>query len=336
VQALTVVPAGADPGLAGGLAIGTDVNTIAGLLHGENALFPLTTTSAPTPGGPVMSGMFSQGRPGGAVDTTRGTPAKCLDAAGDGSANGTKVQLWTCLNDASQNWTIQPSGTIQINGACLAVQGSAPVPPNGAKLQLWSCNGTANQRWHQGPGNTLVNGAGGKCLDDPNASVTNGIQLQLWTCNGGKQQAWPLPVAQAPPAPPATGPVYSVLKQADTQVPCLQDPGGSTTGGTAVQLWTCFANTTQSWTLQADGTFRDTGLCLDTSGGGTTNGTQVVLNTCSGGSSQVWQPGPNDTLVSKAAGKCLDDPNSNNVNGATLQIWTCNGGLNQEWRLPAV
>lgn len=338
VQALTVLPPGEPgPAGAGGLLLGTDVNTIAGVFHGENALFPLTTTSAQTPGGPIMSGMFSDGRPGGAVSTTKGPPAVCLDAANDGSANGTKVQLWTCLNDASQNWTIQPDGTIRINGACLTPQGTGSILPNGAKLQLWHCFGGASQKWHQPTGgNTLVNGAGGRCMDDPNSSTTKGTQLQIWSCNGGQQQTWPLPVAQAPPPPPATGPVYSVLRQADTQVPCLQDPGGSGASGTAVQLWTCFQNTTQSWTPQSNGTIKNNGLCLDTSGGRTANGTQVVLDTCSGAASQVWTPTVNHALVNKASGTCLDDPNSNTVNGATIQIWSCSGGLNQQWRMPAV
>jgi hypothetical protein len=335
VHALTVLPAGASPSLAGGLLLGTDVNTVGGAFHSENALFPLTTTTVQAPGGPVMSGMFSQGRPGGSAGTTQGSAAQCVDAANDGSANGTKVQFWTCLNDAAQNWTIQPDGTIRINGACLAVAGSTQIPPNGAKIQLWACNGASNQQWRQGQGNTLVNGAGGKCLDDPNASTTNGIQLQLWTCNGGKQQTWPLPVAQAPPPPPPTGPVYSALEQTGGQVPCLDDPGGSTTSGTLVQLWTCLENSDQTWTISSNGTIQVSGLCLDTQGGATSNGTPVVLNAC-GKSSQVWRPASNHSLVNQAAGKCLDDTDSNTANGADLQIWSCTGGLNQQWRLPAL
>ncbi|HEY3734181.1 MAG TPA: ricin-type beta-trefoil lectin domain protein [Streptosporangiaceae bacterium] len=336
VQDLTPIPPGTPSDTAGGLLLGTDVSTIGGAFHGENALFPLTTATAPTPGGPIPSGMFSLGRIGGLDETNQGKPAMCIDDAVDSSKEGTKVQFWTCLNDASQNWAIQPNGTVQVNGQCLAVAGSAKVPANGAKIQIWACNGASNQQWHQGAGNTLVNGADGKCLDDPSASTTKGTQLQLWTCNGGGQQVWPLPAAQAPPPPPARGMLFSGELQADTQVPCLQDPNGSTTSGTAVQMWTCIEYPAEQWTLASNGTVQIDGLCLDTTGGGTVNGTQVVLDTCTGGASQIWTAGSKYALVNKAAGKCLDDTNSNTANGATIQIWACNGGLNQEWRLPTI
>ncbi len=130
--------------------------------------------------------------------------------------------------------------------------------------------------------------------------------------------------------------MYSALLQPDSQVPCVTDPGSSTAGGTAVQLWICTEDTSQNWTMESDGTVQINGLCLDTAGAATSNGTAVVLNSCSGSSSQVWQPGPNDTLVNKAAGACLEDTSSNTSNGAPLQIGSCTGGLNQQWRLPAV
>jgi hypothetical protein len=337
VQALVPVPAGTSPGLPnGGLLLGTDVNLIGGGFHSENALFPGTTTTAQTPGGPIPSGMFSQGRVGGLDETSRGFAARCVDAAGNGSANGTKVQFWTCMNDASQNWTLGPGGTIQINGKCLdAAGGSSRVPPNGTKVQLWSCSGGSNQQWHQGTGGALVNGNGGKCLDDPSASMTNGVQLQLWSCTGSGQQTWPLPVAQAPPPPPVSGPVNSALLQTDSQIPCLDDPAGSTASGTSVVISECRENPEQIWTIQPDGTIRTGGLCLDTAGGATGNGTPVALDSCNGNRSQMWQPGPNYALVNKASGTCLDVAGSNTTNGAPVQIWACNGGLNQQWRLPA-
>ena len=31
----------------------------------------------------------------------------CLDASGFGTANGTKIQLWQCLNGANQKWTLR-------------------------------------------------------------------------------------------------------------------------------------------------------------------------------------------------------------------------------------
>ncbi|MYW21356.1 hypothetical protein GT039_38800, partial [Streptomyces sp. SID2955] len=31
---------------------------------------------------------------------------KCLDVTGNNSANGTRLQLWTCSGGANQKWTL--------------------------------------------------------------------------------------------------------------------------------------------------------------------------------------------------------------------------------------
>ena len=58
-----------------------------------------------SPGGSIPSGMFSQGRLGGTPGSTTGVAAMCVDDAGDSSVPGTAVQLATCTNGPSQNWT---------------------------------------------------------------------------------------------------------------------------------------------------------------------------------------------------------------------------------------
>ncbi|HEV2450329.1 MAG TPA: ricin-type beta-trefoil lectin domain protein [Streptosporangiaceae bacterium] len=335
VQSLTPYPAGAFPGSGGGLIIGTDVSSIGGAAHSELAMFPLASTSSQTPGGPIMSGMFSTGRIGGLDETNQGIPDMCVD---DSTQPGNPVQLSTCLDNDEQNWTIEPDGTIQNNGLCLDTQNQGTT--SGTPVVASPCSpGTTSQQWLPGTGNTLANQASGLCLDDPGASTTSGAQLDIATCDGSIQQSWPLPVAQAPPPPPPAGPVFSALVQSSTQPPCLTDKGGRAKPGAAVVLSTCLGQATQNWIAEADGTFRINGLCLDTSGGGTSVGTPVVLNTCNGGTSQVWTPGTPGTdnqLVQQASGLCLDDPGSNTANGTQLQIYSCSGGGNQQWWLPTV
>jgi Ricin-type beta-trefoil lectin domain/Domain of unknown function (DUF5122) beta-propeller len=337
VESLTPVPAGTVSGFGGGLLVGTDVQTIGGTFHGENALFPLTSTAAQAPGGPIPSGMFSLGRPGGQAGTTSGRAAMCVDDTGNSAATGNPVDFYTCRNQASQNWTVEPDGTIQINGMCMDVIGSPTAPPNGTKIDLGSCNGAATQHWQAGPGNTLVNHADGKCLDDPAASTSNGTQLQVWNCNGNVQQVWPLPAAQAPPPPPPTGPVSSQLVESSTAVPCMDDTAGAATPGTPVEISDCLENSQQAWTVESDGTIRIQGLCLDTAAGGTAGGTPVVLNTCNGSATQVWAyGGSSHALTNRGANECLAIPGSGAVKGTQLQIASCNGASNEAWRLPAV
>jgi len=334
VDSLVLFPAGSYAGSNGGLLVGTNVSSIGGVYHAQNALFPLTDASQHTSGGPIMSGIFSQGRLGGTDESTAGVAAMCVDDAGDGSAAGTTVQLTTCQNDAEQNWVIEPDGTIRINGLCLDTSGGAIAP--GTPVVLGTCTGTGTQVWSQGPGSSLVNQASGLCLTDPGGSTTNNTPLQIAACDGSIQEAWPLPSAQAPPAPPPTGGVYLSKEQANGDVPCLDNSGGAAIAGSKIVLQACVGAKPEQWTAAADGTLRSFGMCLDTAGGGTSQGTLMVLNTCTGSGTQVWTPGPNGRLVNQASGLCLDDPGSNTNNGTQLDIWACTGGSNQHWWLPEV
>jgi O-glycosyl hydrolase len=132
----------------------------------------------PGPGGGTISGPI-----------TSGITGKCVDDYLNSSTNGSKVDLWTCNNGASQNWTLS-NGTLQINGKCMDVTGQGTA--NGTLVEIWTCNGGANQQWTASNG-ALVSAQSGKCLDDPGFSSTDGTQLEIWTCNGGANQKWTLP-----------------------------------------------------------------------------------------------------------------------------------------------
>jgi Ricin-type beta-trefoil lectin domain/Domain of unknown function (DUF5122) beta-propeller len=323
-------------GSRAGLAVGTDVDVVAGAYHAENALLPLIGTAAP-PAGPIPSGLF---------DTEGGSNTNqplCLDDQGNGTASGTPAVIAPCQNTTDQVFGVPAAGgtgTITVNGLCLATAGAGTAP--GTKAELDTCDSTAaTQQWSQGTGNAVVNQGASvadgtpMCLDDPAASTSTGTQLDIAACTASAQQAWPLPAAPGPPSPTPPGPVFPQLLQKSTQVPCLDDANNSTGADNKVQLWGCRGDAQQNWTAGTDGTFRLQGsYCLDTAGGGTSQGTAVVLNQCNGTGSQVWIRGPKNSLVQQASGLCLDDPASNTVNGTAMDIWTCNGGNNQAWRLP--
>ena len=334
VVSLVPFGAGSYAGSNGGLLLGTDVTSIGGVYHSKNALFPLTSTASHVAGGPILSGIFSQGRLGGGDESSAGVPAMCVDDAGNATTPGTPVQLTTCQNDAEQNWTIKPDGTIRINAMCLGTAGGGTA--GGTLTVLNTCNGSGTQVWTQGAGNTLVNQGSGLCLDDPNASTTNNTQLQILACDGNIQQVWPLPAGQAPPPPPPTGQVYPSETQHSSQVPCMDNANYKAVPGNKVILETCTGSTAEQWTMEANGTFQNHGMCLDTSGGQTFQGDPIVVNTCNGGSTQVWMPGPSGRLLNQAANLCLDDPGLNTRNGTQLQLYSCNGGTNQHWWLPEV
>src|SRR5262249_6868292 len=85
--------------------------------------------------------------PAVAFDITNSV-GECLDVSGGNTANGTQVQLWTCNNSLSQEWTQNADQTIRALGKCLDVSGAGTA--DGTKVQLWDCNGTVAQQWVPG------------------------------------------------------------------------------------------------------------------------------------------------------------------------------------------
>lgn len=340
-QYLATFPANTYDGSHPGLALGSDTDLIDGAYHSENALFPLAATTSASSGGPIPSGMFNE-EDGG----NTGTPM-CLDDAGDSSASGTAAVLAICNNDGGQNWTVQPGGTIGVNGLCLDTVGGGTA--SGTLTAMNTCTGAATQKWTQGAGHTLVNQGASTadstqmCLDDPGSSITDNEQLDVTPCDGGANQVWPLPAAQGPPAPPATGSIWPSEQQSDSQVPCLDDASNAVAAGNKVQLWTCRGDAEQQWTMKAGGTIQiDGNYCLDSSNPAQTGSVAVVLNPCNGSASQQWTAEPGGELENAGATTlngtpyCLDDPGFATGNGTAMQLYSCNGGSNQTWWPPKV
>ena len=72
---------------------------------------------------------------------------KCLDINGGSSANGAKIQLWSCHGGNPQQWAAQSDGSLRnpASGKCLDVSGNSSA--DGAVVHLWACHGGANQKW---------------------------------------------------------------------------------------------------------------------------------------------------------------------------------------------
>ncbi|MEV4636312.1 ThuA domain-containing protein [Actinoplanes sp. NPDC049548] len=134
------------------------------------------------------------GDPPPAVRTgpVRGLAGKCLDVAGAATADGTKIQLYTCNTSAAQSWTVTPGSTIKALGKCLDVAGGART--NGTKVQLYTCNTTGAQTWSAQPDGTIRNPQSGRCLDVSENSSADGQQIHIWDCiAGAANQKWVLP-----------------------------------------------------------------------------------------------------------------------------------------------
>ncbi|CAL9668788.1 hypothetical protein SUDANB176_07359 [Streptomyces sp. enrichment culture] len=121
----------------------------------------------------------------------KGVNGKCLDVDGAQTADGTKVQLWTCNGTGAQKWTVASDGTLRALGKCLDVSGGGSA--DGTKVQLWTCNGTGAQQWAPQSDGTVRNPRSAKCLDASGGTWNDGTPVHLWTCHTGPNQKWTLP-----------------------------------------------------------------------------------------------------------------------------------------------
>jgi hypothetical protein len=126
------------------------------------------------------------------------------------------------------------------------------------------------------------------------------------------------PVNDLPPAPPGE----ELRGVASGR--CLDVPGGSTTNGTALDLWECNGGGNQSWNLTAAKELRVYGnKCL-------TAGSPATIDACSGTTDQAWEIQPDKTVTSVGRpGQCLEAADTGN--GSAVNVSACNGQNNQQW-----
>jgi type 1 glutamine amidotransferase len=130
-------------------------------------------------------------QPGPRTGEVKGVGGKCLDVDNAQTADGTKIQLWTCNGSSAQKWTVSGDGTLKALGKCLDVSGGGSA--DGTRVQLWTCNGTAAQKWAPQADGTVRNPQSGKCLDASGGTWNDGTAVHLWTCHTGANQKWTLP-----------------------------------------------------------------------------------------------------------------------------------------------
>ncbi|MGW4921966.1 ricin-type beta-trefoil lectin domain protein [Streptomyces parvulus] len=121
----------------------------------------------------------------------KGVGGKCLDVDNSMTADGTKVQLWTCNGTGAQQWTRADDGTLRALGKCLDVSNGGTA--DGTRIQLWTCNGTGSQQWAPQSDDTVRNPQSAKCLDASGGTWNDGTPVHLWTCHTGTNQKWYLP-----------------------------------------------------------------------------------------------------------------------------------------------
>jgi len=157
-----------------------------------NTLDVAMTYTTSVSASPSPSASSSSAPPPSSGHLVQGYMGKCVDDAGNSSANGAKVQIWTCNSfDKAQLWTYS-NGELIHNNKCL---NDKAWGGNGTRVILYSCNHALNELWtHQSNGQYVLNAKGYKlCLDDPAYSTRNGTQLIVYTCKDSTNQRWSKP-----------------------------------------------------------------------------------------------------------------------------------------------
>jgi len=139
----------------------------------------------------VSSGGTTTPPPAGGTGQITGLAGKCIGAAGGATANGTAVDLYSCVGSSTQQWTMAGDGTIRNSGKCMDVSGGGTA--DGTKVQIYDCNNTGAQQWVYTGGHDLVNPQSNKCLDLTGNSSADFTPVELWTCTGGANQKWNVP-----------------------------------------------------------------------------------------------------------------------------------------------
>jgi hypothetical protein len=156
----------------------------------------------------------------GHTGTITGIGGKCLDVDHAGTADGTKIQLWTCNTSSSQSFTTT-GGTLRALGKCLDIAGGATA--NGTKVQLYTCNNSAAQVWQAQSDGSLLNPGSGRVIDAAGGASADGIQI--WDRADVAQQKWTHNAASRVKL--FDGADLSAFQNADGSAPTWPISGGS-------------------------------------------------------------------------------------------------------------
>ena len=79
--------------------------------------------------------------------TTLRVQGKCLDIAGGGTANGTKVQLWDCNGTGRPGVGPAVRRVLRTPQSNRCLDDPARSTTAGTQVQIWDCNGSGAQKW---------------------------------------------------------------------------------------------------------------------------------------------------------------------------------------------
>ena len=135
---------------------------------------------------------------GTAYRITNVNSGKVMDAVNCGTANGTKIDLWSSLGNTCQQWKFADTGngyytiTNVNSGTVLDSVGCGWA--DGTLVNLWSSLGNLCQKWQVIPAGSgryeLVVATSGMTLDAVNCGTANGTVVDQWQWLNNNCQLW--------------------------------------------------------------------------------------------------------------------------------------------------
>ena len=209
-------------------------------------------------------------------DDSLSTLGRCLDIDGDGTAVGTKVELWDCNGVGGQKWVQQSNGSLlnPQSGLCLD-------DPERQHRQRHRAADLHLQR-HRGAGVLGQRRRHDRRARRASASTSRAM-TPAWrarSCSSG---------AASPTPSTSTGTTTPTARWRPSGC-CLDIDGDGTAVGTKVEVWTCNGVGGQVWQQQSNGSLLNpqSGLCLDDPSDNTADGTQLQIYTCNGTAAQQF------------------------------------------------
>ena len=127
------------------------------------------------------------------------------------------------------NLCLQPINESSAQGVAIVQQ-----PCNGSAAQQWTKVQVSGEIYH------YVNGLSGLCLD-ARGGAANHTPVQQWTCNKISNENWQPGDGYNDTIPP----LFS--RVSGTSNYCLDEPGGQTIVGLAMQIYRCNGTVAQDW-----------------------------------------------------------------------------------------
>jgi phosphodiesterase/alkaline phosphatase D-like protein len=164
---------------------------------------------------------------------------KCLAFESGSAAEGADTIQWTCSEQASQTFTLEPIGggyhlIARHSNMCIDVPGGSTEP--GVQLHQGICRDSSvkDMIWDKNPVsaeyNEFIVQHAGLCLTVDDWSTSNGAEVIQYTCNGSNNKYWKLvPVDFAPYQPGATTQGTSGITTDAATLHATINPNGSTT-----------------------------------------------------------------------------------------------------------